>query len=142
MKIVDVNILLYAINRSVPHHTLVRRWWEHSLSSSEPIGLAWPTIVGFVRLATHRKIFPQPQTLGEALKKVNDWLDHPNTSLVTESKDHWKILQQLLLETGTAGNLTSDAQLAALAISRGATLVSCDKDFNRFEQLRWENPLA
>jgi predicted nucleic acid-binding protein len=48
----------------------------------------------------------------------------------------------LLLELGVAGNLTSDAHLAALAIEHQAELVSTDADFARFPGLRWFNPLA
>ncbi len=70
------------------------------------------------------------------------WLSLPSVSVVREGDDHWRVLRELLIETGTAGNLTSDPHLAAIAISRGATLVSCDSDFGRFRGLRWEIPLA
>ena len=43
---------------------------------------------------------------------------------------------------GDDGNLTTDAHLAALAISHGAVLASCDADFARFSRLRWHNPTA
>jgi predicted nucleic acid-binding protein len=77
-----------------------------------------------------------------ALELVETWLAHPNIRIVAEADNHWEILRTLLTEAGTAGNLSSDAHLAALAISRGAVLVSCDSDFSRFRQLRWENPLT
>jgi predicted nucleic acid-binding protein len=57
-------------------------------------------------------------------------------------EEHWALLRELLLETGTAGNLTADAHLAALAIGQGAELCSTDSDFARFKALRWSNPLA
>ncbi len=141
MKIVDLNILLYAVNRDDAIHKVACRWWENALHSSEPVGLTWITLVGFVRVATHRNVFTNPQTPAQAIARVDAWLNHPNTELVLEGPNHWLILQQLILDAGTAGNLTTDAHLAALAISRGATLVSCDNDFRRFRQLRWENPL-
>ena len=56
----------------------------------------------------------------------NRWLGQPPVRLVRETDEHWRHLERLLSETGTGGNLTSDAYLAALAISRGATLVSFD----------------
>lgn len=142
MKIVDVNILLYAINKDDPLHPKINKWWRQSLSSSESIGLSWLVIVGFVRLATLSKVFANPLSPEQATQQVNQWLNHANVRLVKESNNHWRILQQLLIETGKAGNLTSDAHLAALAISGGSTLISCDNDFSRFPQLRWENPTA
>ena len=75
-----------------------------------------------------------------ALDKVDTWLSLDQTRLVQETDDHWHILQDLLAETGPAGNLTTDAHLAALAISHGATLVSFDNDFSRFPGLRWKSP--
>ena len=69
------------------------------------------------------------------------WLSLANTCLLREKDEHWEILRTLLAEAGTAGNLTTDAHLATLAISHGAVLVSCDSDFARFRGLRWENPL-
>lgn len=140
MKLVDVNILLYAINRNTSLHAAVRSWWEASLSGEEPVGLAWIVLLGFLRLATNARVFPEPLPPEQAMEHVAAWVAHPTTRIVAETDDHWRILKQLLEETGTAGNLTTDAHLAALAISYGATLVSCDADFARFRQLRWENP--
>ncbi len=95
---------------------------------------------GFLRLATNSRVFPTPLTLEEALECVDLWVNHVNTRVVTETEEHWLILRALISETGTAGNLTTDAHLASLAIAHGATLVSCDADFARFRGLRWENP--
>jgi hypothetical protein len=55
---------------------------------------------------------------------------------------HSAVLRELLSPLGTAGNLTSDAHLAALAIEHGAELCSCDTDFARFGGVRWTDPLA
>ncbi|MBM4090479.1 MAG: type II toxin-antitoxin system VapC family toxin [Planctomycetes bacterium] len=56
--------------------------------------------------------------------------------------EHRRIFRSLLQASGTAGNLTTDAYLAALAIGHGAVIVSCDRDFARFPGLRWEHPLG
>jgi toxin-antitoxin system PIN domain toxin len=140
MKLVDLNILLYALNRDMPRHETVRSWWEATLSGDEPIGLAWMVLLGFLRLATNPHVFSSPLTSSQAIERVDAWLTHPNTRVVHETEEHWHILKSLLDQTGTAGNLTTDAHLAALAMSLGATLVSCDTDFGRFPHLRWENP--
>ena len=142
MKLVDLNVLLYAVNRDAPRHAAVRSWWEEALSGDEPIGLPWIVLLGFLRLATNARVFVQPLTPDQAIDRVEVWLAHRNIRLMHENEEHWRALRGLLTETGTAGNLTTDAHLAALAITNGASLVSCDADFGRFRHLRWENPMA
>jgi toxin-antitoxin system PIN domain toxin len=141
MKIIDLNILLYAVNKDAHHHLPIRQWWEEALAGEEPIGLCWPVLLGFLRLATNSKVFPKPLHVDEALKHIDAWLAHPNTKIVIETEEHWRILRDLLHATGSAGNLTSDAHLAALAMEYGAVLFSCDADFSRFPNLRWQHPL-
>jgi uncharacterized protein len=142
MRLVDLNVLLYAVNRDASLHAQVRRWWEDALCGDEPIGLTWIVLLGFLRLTTNARVFARPLDASEALARVETWLNHPNTRIVCETEDHWPILRELLDQAGTAGNLTSDAHLAAIAISLGAKLASCDADFARFRGLRWENPAA
>ena len=142
MKIVDANILLYAVNQDSAHHAKVRTWWEAALNGDQSIGLPWAVILAFLRLSTHRAAFAQPLTAKQAADKVSAWLACPVVTAIGETDDHWPTLQRLLAQSGTAANLTTDAHLAALAISRDAVLVSCDNDFRRFAELRWENPLA
>jgi uncharacterized protein len=142
MKLVDVNVLLYVVNRQSVHHEAARLWWEAALSDEEPVAVPWTVLLGFLRLATSASVFPKPLSLEQAAERVDAWLRHPNTRVITETGEHWRILKDLLAQSGTAGNLTSDAHLAALAISHGATLCSCDLDFGRFRLLRWENPVA
>ena len=142
MKIVDLNILLYSVNRDSAHYGSMRRWWEAAVNGDEPVGLTWITLLGFLRLSTNARIFPQPLPIGEAISKIDRWLEHPNVRLLIETDEQWRILRHLLEETGAGGNLTTDAHLAAIAISHGATLFSCDADFSRFRSLRYENPLS
>jgi toxin-antitoxin system PIN domain toxin len=142
MLIADLNLLLYATNADAPQHERARRWWESAVTGDENVGLAWIVILGFVRIATNPRIMSVPLTLAQALAIVGGWLAQPGIRVVEPTDRHWRILEELLAETGAAGNLTSDAHLAALAIEHGATLCSADRDFARFERLRWHNPLA
>ncbi|HEY3351444.1 MAG TPA: type II toxin-antitoxin system VapC family toxin [Thermoanaerobaculia bacterium] len=142
MRIPDLNVLLYAVDSDSVHHAAVHRYWEEIASGEEEIGFSWSVLLGFLRLSTNPAVFPRPLALDAALAKVDSWLSLPPARVITETPDHWSILRRLISEAGAAGNLTTDAHLAALAIGRGAVLVSCDGDFARFEGLRWENPLA
>jgi toxin-antitoxin system PIN domain toxin len=142
MKIVDINLLIYAINRDTPHHRAAKEWLEKAMSGSEPVGFAWIVILGFLRIVTSARIMPNPLPPETALELMEEWLAHPNARIVLPTQRHWTILKELLLPLGTAANLTSDAHLAALAIEHGAYLYSTDNDFSRFSKLRWASPLA
>lgn len=142
MKIVDLNVLLYAINENATHHRSARAWWEAALSGNEAVGLPWIVVLGFLRLATNPAIFPRPLSSEVAVARVDAWLASATARLLREKDEHWEILRSLLGDTGTAANLTTDAHLAALTISHGAVLVSYDNDFSRFKGLRWETPAA
>jgi toxin-antitoxin system PIN domain toxin len=140
MKLIDLNVLMYAVNSAAPLHKKVLTWWEEALSGDEPVALCWAVLIGFVRIATRPGIFPRPLTVDDACARVDRWLAWPVVQVIGETETHWSLLKRLLAEVGSAGNLTTDAHLAALALSHGATLVSCDRDFARFSGLRCENP--
>ena len=140
MKVIDVNVLLYAVNEDGEPHAAVNRWWHAALNGDESIGLPWIVLSGFLRIATNPRVYPAPLTADQALGEVESWLSVEVATTVSEKPEHWPVFRNLLAETGTAGNLTTDAHLAALAITHDATLVSCDNDFARFKGLRWENP--
>lgn len=143
MKVVDLNLLLYAVNQDAPQHARARAWWEQAVAEDEPVGLAWTVALGFIRLATRPGLFPRPLACGEALDVVEGWLALSNVLTLHPGERHWPVLRDLLRGAGTAGNLTTDAHLAALAIEYGATLYSSDNDFTRFgRELRFVNPIA
>lgn len=98
-------------------------------------------LLGFVRLTTRPNVFARPLTSDAALDIVDGWLGLPVTVIVHPTERHAGVLRQLLAPLGTAGNLTTDAHLAALAIEHGAELCSTDADFFRFPGLRWLDPL-
>ncbi len=141
MILVDANLLIYAIDRDSPHHKPARKWVEAALSGSTTVGLAWGVILAFLRLTTRPGILRRPMSAETALGFVDEWLSLPAVETVVPGDRHWQVFRNLLKAAGTAGNLTSDAHLAALAIERGATVFSADSDFARFPGLRHENPL-
>jgi len=140
--LVDLNLLLYATNRDSVHHEAARHWLQRALDDEEPVALPWIVVLGFVRVTTNGRVFPKPLTVKQAVEVVDGWLAMPIVRLLLAGEEHWRILKGLLEETGTAGNLTTDAHLAALAIENGCTLCSTDTDFARFPRLRWINPLV
>jgi uncharacterized protein len=142
MIIPDVNLLVYAVNQDAPNHQRARAWLEQTLSGSETVGLPWLVLVAFLRLTTHPRIFETPLETASALDYVNGWLAQPCARAVEPGDRHWLVLSQLLRNAGSAGNLSNDAHLAAIAIEHNATLHSADNDFRRFPKLKFKNPLA
>ena len=143
MILPDLNLLIFAYNTQAPGHLKAKAWWEACLSQeARPIAVPWVVLLGFLRLMTSRRLFLEPMTPDEALKHISSWLDRPQTSILHPGTRHLAILEGLVRHTGTAGNLTTDAHLAALAIENGAELFSNDSDFSSFPGLRWTDPLA
>lgn len=141
MNVIDLNLLIYAINKDAPHHAAARVWWEGCLSGNDTVALPWTVILGFLRITTSGRIMPKPLNPGQAISIVAEWLRHPMVVPISPTERHWGILHRILASLGTAGNLTMDAHLAALAIEHSATLYSTDSDFARFRSLDWINPL-
>ena len=142
MKLTDVNLLLYAVDTSAPRHRAARRWLEARLSETETFAFAWAVLLAFLRLSTNPRVFEAPLGPAEAFDIVDGWLAHPCSTVVHPTERHAVVLRELLEALGTAGNLTTDAHLAALAIEHGADLCSSDSDFSRFPGITWLDPLA
>jgi hypothetical protein len=137
----DVNLLVQASMRRMPEHQLARAWLEERLSEPGTLGLTHLAMFGYVRIVTNRRIFDPPRPVDEALKDMESLLD-AGAVVVTPGPRHLDIAFKLLKALGTAANLTTDVQLAALAMEHQAELHSADTDFGRFSGLRWVNPLA
>lgn len=133
---------LHAYNGESRVHQAARTWWEDLLNGTRPVGLAWETLLGFIRLTTDRQILARPLTPDAACSRVRAWLARPYVSILHPGDRHAEILFGLLQRLGAAGNLTTDAHLAALCIEHQAELHSTDVDFSRFPGLRWKNPVS
>jgi toxin-antitoxin system PIN domain toxin len=140
VRLVDANVLIYAVNESSTHHEAARTWLDGALGGEETVGFAWSVLLAFVRLTTHPAVFAEPLDVDAATAIVRGWTDQPSARLVDPTPRHLDLLSGLLAESGTAGNLVSDAHLAALAIENDAVLVTFDSDFGRFTGLRTERP--
>jgi toxin-antitoxin system PIN domain toxin len=142
MILPDVNTLLYAVNSSSDQHRAALRALGQGFESPRGVAFAWTALLAFLRLSTRRGIFPRPLSADDALHVITHWLGHPQAQVVQPGEQHPEILGRLIRSAGTAGNLTTDAHLAALAIEHGATIVSFDRDFARFADVNWTLPTA
>ncbi len=142
MKIVDANVLLYAVNSASEHHRASRRWLDGALSGGDIVGLAWVPLLAFVRLVTKVGLFPSPLRPADAMGQVADWLGAPGAVCIGPTPRHVDVLSGLVVRIGTGGNLVNDGHLAALAVEHRGMVVSYDNDFGRFDGVRWRTPDA
>lgn len=142
MIILDVNILIYAVNQDAPLHSRAKSWLEATISGKETIGISWTVLLAFLRLTTRPGLFRNPISVDAAFDVLDAWLEQPSVTLIDPGPRHRIILREILASMGSGGNLTSDAHLAALALEHRAELCSSDHDFLRFPGLKWRNPLA
>lgn len=140
MRLLDANVLLYAVNEAAPLHDRARGWLDDALRGPEPVAFAWTALLAFLRLATHPTVFARPLTPDQATDVVRAWLAQPAAVVLEPTERHAHILAGLLAEAGTAGNLVGDAHLAALAIEHRAAIATFDADFGRFTGIRLERP--
>lgn len=141
MILPDVNMLLYAYDRSSKFHARSKTWLEKALVTDE-VFFSWHTITGFLRIVTNPRILTRPATLDEAVSIVESWLALDNTHLVYLEKRNWPLFSKMLLDAQANGNLVMDAHLAAIAASCGATLATTDRDFMRFSGVQVINPIT
>ena len=142
MILVDANLLVYAHVRSFPQHARARDWLDSQLSRGAPVGLPWPSLLGFLRIVTNPRVFQQPEPMSEAWRQIGAWLAADVAWIPQATERHGDVLGALLAAAGVHANLVPDAHLAALAIEHGLLLCSADGDVARFPDLRWLNPLS
>ncbi|MBA4388539.1 MAG: VapC toxin family PIN domain ribonuclease [Verrucomicrobia bacterium] len=142
MILIDTNLLVYAHVAAFPQHVAARNWLDSRLSGSSKVGLAWSSILGFVRLVSNPRVFERPETIAHAWRQAEAWLDSSVAWVPLPTDRHREVLANILTTPDLRANHVPDAHLAALAIEHGLTLCSTDSDFARFPALRWKNPLA
>ena len=140
MKLPDVNVLLYALDDTSSRHAGAKAWVDAALSGGEEVGFAWVVLLAVVRLTTKAAVFARPLRAAEAFDIIDDWLAQPCATIVHPTIRHAALLRGFLSAVGTAGNLTTDAHLAALSVEYGATVATYDADFSRFPGVLTVNP--
>ncbi len=141
MIIPDANLLLYAYDSTNPFHRPAAAWWKECLEGIEPIGLCSVVLFAFLRVGTSRRAFENPMTIQEASACVRSWFDRPITEFLLTQQADIILALRWLEAAGSGGNLTTDAQIAAIARRYRATVHTADTDFNRFPDVQWENPI-
>jgi toxin-antitoxin system PIN domain toxin len=140
--IIDANILLYAYNADAPEHAASAAWLERTFSGTEAIGIPLASIWAFLRVITSGRLRPNPLPVAQAFEIVREWLDKPGVTMLQAGPRHLEILEEIVKRYKVTGPLITDAVIAALALEYGATVASADRDYARFDTLKWINPVS
>jgi len=141
-QLIDASLVIWAHHEQFTQHQSAKRWWATTLTSTPSVGIPWPTIVAFVRISTHPRALSRPLDVSTAYGVVEEWLTRTNVFLPVPTDRH-AMLYGAMLRTGkAAGNHTTDAHLAALAVEWGLEVMSADRDFARYPGLRWHDPTS
>src|SRR5687768_2568852 len=100
-------ILVHAYNSTSARHAAAREWWEKTLAGKRPVGMPWISVLGFIRIMTHRQILENPMRVPDCLRRVRAWLDHPQVEIIIPGEQHADVLFGFLNGLGTAGSLTT-----------------------------------
>jgi toxin-antitoxin system PIN domain toxin len=139
---VDTNVLLYAANGDDDAHPVARELLERLAGGPDLLYLFWPTIMGFLRIATHHAIFPNPCTPEQAGAAIAGLLDRPNVRTCAERDGFWDLYRSMV-DPQTRGNHVPDAHLAALMRQHGVTVIyTRDRDFRRYDGIDARDPFV
>ncbi len=143
MIAVDTNILVYAHRRDSEWHEPAARVLTELAESRAQWAVPWPCVYEFYAITTHPKIYAPPSTHSEALRQLEAWMQSPSLVLLAENRAFWQKLSNLLTTARLAGPKVHDARIAALCVDGGVReLLSADRDFSRFPDLKTRNPLV
>jgi uncharacterized protein len=140
VKLPDANVLLYALDDTSLRHAGARAWLDKTMSGSEEVGFAWVVLLAVLRLTTKAAVFARPLRAAEAFDIIDGWLAQPCAVVVHPTVRHAALMRGFLEGAGTAGNLTTDAHIAALSVEYGATVATYDAGFSRFRGVSTVNP--
>ena len=139
----DVNVLLYASDRSSDRHLRARRFVEVCAAGPEILCLTWPTLMSYLRIATHPRIFTAPLSPDEALGNVSAIIRLPHVRAVSELDGFIDAYKHVTDETSVRGNLVPEAHVATILFQHGVrTLYSNDRDFRKFPSLELRDPFS
>lgn len=143
MIAVDTNILVYAHRRDSEWHEPAAACVRELAEGAASWALPWPCLHEFFSIVTHERIYAPPSPAPKALEQINAWLTSPSVVLLSEAAGYWDVLARLIAKSKISGPRVHDGRIAALCIQHGVReLLSADRDFSRFGDLKVRNPLA
>jgi len=140
---VDTNILVYAHRRDSQWHEQAAACLRELAESTASWTLPWACLHEFLAIVTHERIFSPPTPLPKALEQVAAWLESPTLVVLAETEGYWDVLARVVGRAKVTGPRVHDGRVAALCIHHGVReLLTADRDFTRFGDLKTRNPLV
>jgi uncharacterized protein len=140
---IDVNVLIHASDRSSDRHERARRFVETCAASPEVLCLTWPTLMSYLRIATHPSIFASPLTPDEALGNVAALVELPHARVVSELDGFLDAYRRVAGDMPVRGNLVPNAHVATILFQHGVrTIYTNDRDFRKLESLESQDPFS
>lgn len=140
MKLLDANVVLAAHRDDHPDFEIARAWLDGILAARTPYALIDSVAGAFVRIATNRRIFSVPTPVGDAFAYLRALRAQPGHVMLAPGPRHLDLLERMCLSADASGDLVADAQLATVALEHACELVSFDRDFARFTDVKWSLP--
>ena len=141
MRLIDANLLIYAFDEASTKHERARDWLEEVYRKDDLVGLPRVALLAFLRITTNPRAMRVAAPAEEAFDRIQELLAYPKSIVLEPGPNHWTLLRDVVLRSGSVGPSITDAHLATLAIEHGAILCSHDEGFRRYVALRFENPL-
>lgn len=139
----DANVLVYASDRSSPRHDAARAFLLSCAAQPDLLCLTWPTLMAYLRLVTHPRIFAAPLAPEEALANIGALLALPQARVVAEQDGFVDAYAHVTANMSVRGNLVPDAHVVAILFQNGVrTLYSSDRDFRKFASIEVRDPFA
>jgi toxin-antitoxin system PIN domain toxin len=140
---IDANLLLYASDEASPLHARAVELIDEMALGPEIVYLFWPTIMAYLRIATHPAVFDTPLSQAEARANIEALLDVPHVQTSGESQHFWARYREIAEDVRPWGNLVPDAHLAALMLENGIrTIWTRDRDFRKFPGITVRDPFT
>lgn len=138
---VDANLLLYASDTSSPYHVAAKIFLAQRAAGPDLFYLFWPTIMAYLRIATHPAIFEDPLDPEIASANVEGLLELPHVRTGSETERFWEIWRSTTRGVLVRGNLVPDAHLVTLMREHGVGIIfSRDRDLRKFDGIRVKDP--
>ncbi len=144
MLAVDTNILVYAHRREASEHAAAAKVVRTLAEGSRSWAVPWPCVYEFFSVVTNTGIWAHAaSTPKQAWAQVEAWLASPTLRLLGETEQFAVLLARFVTLPRVRGGVVHDARVAALCVAHGVeALLTRDRDFSLFKELRTRDPLA
>ncbi len=144
MFAVDTNILVYAHRREASEHVAAAEVVRALAEGPRSWAVPWPCVYEFFSVVTNPRIWGKSaSTPNQAWDQIQAWLASPTVRLMGETDDFAGLLARFVTMPRVRGGVVHDARIAALCVAHGVeALLTRDRDFSLFAELRTRNPLV